>query len=121
MFFPPDMMHGRYQTVEKLQQSYIFIPSKYKVCVWLQLMKTHDQHVSLRPKDCYLVAILNELAGNSFMVFCGTCNNTQRWVLSQTLCPQAVQCVSLFSPQGDPAAEEPWFWCYPTARQDESG
>jgi ATP-dependent RNA helicase DDX47/RRP3 len=49
---------SKYQTVETLQQSYIFIPSKYK--------------------DCYLVSILNELAGNSFMVFCGTCNNVQR-------------------------------------------
>ncbi|XP_077992451.1 putative ATP-dependent RNA helicase DDX47 [Glandiceps talaboti] len=51
----------KYQTVEKLQQSYLFIPSKYK--------------------DVYLVYILNELAGNSFMVFCSTCNNTQRVAL----------------------------------------
>ncbi|ROL44813.1 putative ATP-dependent RNA helicase DDX47 [Anabarilius grahami] len=51
----------KYATVEKLQQYYIFIPSKYK--------------------DCYLVSILNELAGNSFMVFCGTCNNAQRVAL----------------------------------------
>lgn len=48
----------KYQTVDKLQQSYLFIPSKYK--------------------DVYLVHILNELAGNSFMIFCGTCNNTIR-------------------------------------------
>lgn len=48
----------KFQTVEKLQQSYIFIPNKYK--------------------DCYLVSILNELAGNSFMIFCGTCNNVKR-------------------------------------------
>ncbi|KAK2917211.1 hypothetical protein QQF64_026262 [Cirrhinus molitorella] len=51
----------KYTTVDKLQQYYIFIPSKYK--------------------DCYLVSILNELAGNSFMVFCGTCNNAQRVAL----------------------------------------
>ncbi|XP_030839930.1 probable ATP-dependent RNA helicase DDX47 [Strongylocentrotus purpuratus] len=51
----------KYQTVSKLQQSYIFIPAKYK--------------------DCYLVSILNEFAGNSFMVFCSTCNNTQRVAL----------------------------------------
>ncbi|XP_062507694.1 probable ATP-dependent RNA helicase DDX47 [Corticium candelabrum] len=51
----------KYTTVEKLQQSYLFIPSKYK--------------------DCYLVSILNDLAGNSFIVFCGTCNNTQRVAL----------------------------------------
>uniref|UniRef100_A0AAQ4PUE3 RNA helicase n=1 Tax=Gasterosteus aculeatus aculeatus TaxID=481459 RepID=A0AAQ4PUE3_GASAC len=51
----------KYSTVDKLQQYYIFIPSKYK--------------------DCYLVSILNELAGNSFMIFCGTCNNAQRVAL----------------------------------------
>uniref|UniRef100_G1QU25 RNA helicase n=1 Tax=Nomascus leucogenys TaxID=61853 RepID=G1QU25_NOMLE len=52
---------SKYQTVEKLQQYYIFIPSKFK--------------------DTYLVYILNELAGNSFMIFCSTCNNTQRTAL----------------------------------------
>uniref|UniRef100_A0A3Q3WG41 RNA helicase n=1 Tax=Mola mola TaxID=94237 RepID=A0A3Q3WG41_MOLML len=51
----------KYSTVEKLQQYYIFIPSKYK--------------------DCYLVSILNELAGNSFIIFCSTCNNAQRVAL----------------------------------------
>ncbi|KAK1785733.1 hypothetical protein P4O66_019085, partial [Electrophorus voltai] len=51
----------KYTTVDKLQQYYIFIPAKYK--------------------DCYLVSILNELAGNSFMVFCSTCNNAQRVAL----------------------------------------
>merc|ERR1719318_2324796 len=51
----------KYQTVEKLQQYYIFIPVKFK--------------------DVYLVYILNELAGNSFMVFCSTCANTQRVAL----------------------------------------
>ncbi|XP_046410289.1 ATP-dependent RNA helicase DDX47 [Neodiprion pinetum] len=51
----------KYQTVEKLQQSYIFIPAKFK--------------------DVYLVHILNELAGNSFMIFCATCNNTLRTAL----------------------------------------
>jgi len=49
---------GKYQTVEQLQQSYIFLPSKFK--------------------DVYLVYILNELAGNSFIIFCSTCANTQR-------------------------------------------
>nr|XP_033330409.1 probable ATP-dependent RNA helicase DDX47 isoform X2 [Megalopta genalis] len=51
----------KYQTVEKLQQYYVFIPVKFK--------------------DVYLVHILNELAGNSFMIFCGTCNNTVRTAL----------------------------------------
>ncbi len=27
------------------------------------------------------MSILNELAGNSFMVFCSTCNNVQRYVM----------------------------------------
>uniref|UniRef100_A0A672FLD4 RNA helicase n=1 Tax=Salarias fasciatus TaxID=181472 RepID=A0A672FLD4_SALFA len=31
--------------------------------------------------DCYLVSILNELAGNSFIIFCSTCNNAQRVAL----------------------------------------
>ncbi|XP_060562332.1 probable ATP-dependent RNA helicase DDX47 [Ruditapes philippinarum] len=52
---------SKYQTVEKLQQSYLFIPVKFK--------------------DVYLVYVLNELAGNSFMVFCATCANTQRVAL----------------------------------------
>ncbi|XP_063226295.1 probable ATP-dependent RNA helicase DDX47 [Bacillus rossius redtenbacheri] len=51
----------KYQTVEKLQQYYVFIPVKFK--------------------DVYLVHILNEMAGNSFMIFCGTCNNTMRTAL----------------------------------------
>jgi ATP-dependent RNA helicase DDX47/RRP3 len=52
---------SKYQTVEKLQQYYIFIPMKHK--------------------DVYLAYILNELAGNSFIIFCNTCNNTQRTAL----------------------------------------
>uniref|UniRef100_A0A336M312 RNA helicase n=1 Tax=Culicoides sonorensis TaxID=179676 RepID=A0A336M312_CULSO len=52
---------NKFQTVEKLQQYYIFIPLKYK--------------------DVYLTHIINELSGNSFMVFCSTCNNTVRTAL----------------------------------------
>lgn len=52
---------NKYQTVENLKQYYIFLPVKYK--------------------DVYLVHILNELAGNSFMIFCSTCNNTVRTAL----------------------------------------
>lgn len=52
---------NKYQTVDKLQQYYVFIPVKFK--------------------DVYLVHILNELAGNSVMIFCGTCNNTVRTAL----------------------------------------
>lgn len=52
---------NKYQTVENLMQFYKFIPVKFK--------------------DVYLVHILNELAGNSFMIFCSTCNNTVRTAL----------------------------------------
>lgn len=72
----------KYQTVEKLQQSYLFIPSKYKVCVCVcgnSLAVLLLLNWLLPLQDCYLVSVLNELAGNSFMVFCGTCNNTQRY------------------------------------------
>lgn len=32
-------------------------------------------------QDVYLVHILNEMAGNSFMIFCSTCSNTVRTAL----------------------------------------
>merc|ERR1712110_903238 len=49
---------GSYQTWDKLLQYYLFIPLKFK--------------------EIYLVHILNELAGNSFMIFCSTCSATLR-------------------------------------------
>ena len=49
---------GSYQTVEKLLQYYLFIP--------------------LKLKELYLVHIMNEMAGNSFMIFCSTCSATLR-------------------------------------------
>lgn len=52
---------SKYQTVEHLQQHYLFIPAKFK--------------------EVYLVYILNELAGNSFMIFCNTCTRTQKLAL----------------------------------------
>lgn len=51
----------KFQTVDHLKQFYLFIPAKYK--------------------DVYLVHILNELAGNSFIVFCNTCPGTQKMAL----------------------------------------
>lgn len=51
----------KYQTVDQLQQYYIFIPLKYK--------------------DVYLVYLLNELTGNSCMIFCSTCSGTLRVAL----------------------------------------
>ncbi|VDM65253.1 unnamed protein product [Strongylus vulgaris] len=44
----------KYKTVDKLKQNYLFIPFKYK--------------------EAYLVYLLNELAGNTAIVFCATCN-----------------------------------------------
>lgn len=51
----------KYKTVDQLKQFYIFIP--------------------LRFKDVYLVHLLNEMAGNSFMIFCATCNGTMKTAL----------------------------------------
>lgn len=48
----------KFQTATNLKQYYLFIPAKYK--------------------DVYLVHILNELAGHSFIVFCNTCPATQK-------------------------------------------
>ncbi|CAJ0604459.1 unnamed protein product [Cylicocyclus nassatus] len=45
----------KYKTVDKLVQHYLFIPHKYK--------------------EAYLVYLLNELAGNTAIVFCATCNS----------------------------------------------
>lgn len=48
----------KYTTVDTLKQLYLFVPAKYK--------------------DCYLAYVLNELAGQSAMVFVMTCNTAQR-------------------------------------------
>jgi len=52
---------SKYQTVETLMQYYLFIPLKYK--------------------EVYLVHLLNEMSGNSMMVFCSTCAATQTMAL----------------------------------------
>lgn len=49
---------SKYSTVETLRQHYIFLPAKLK--------------------DCYLVWLLNELAGNTIIVFVATCHTAQR-------------------------------------------
>ncbi|RKP14059.1 P-loop containing nucleoside triphosphate hydrolase protein, partial [Piptocephalis cylindrospora] len=51
----------KYSTVETLLQYYIFLPFKHR--------------------DCYLVYLLNELAGKSIIVFTRTCSETQRLAL----------------------------------------
>ena len=52
---------SKYQTVDKLLQYYMFIPLKFK--------------------EIYLVNIVNEMAGNSFIIFCSTCNATLKLAL----------------------------------------
>lgn len=52
---------SKYQTVDNLQQYYLFVPAKFK--------------------DLYLVHLLNQMQGNSFIIFCNTCANTQRIAL----------------------------------------
>lgn len=52
---------NKYHTVDQLLQHFIFVPAI--------------------EKDVHLVALLNEVSGNSFMVFCDTCANTQRVAL----------------------------------------
>jgi len=52
---------NKFQTVDKLKQFYLFIPLKHK--------------------EMYLVHILNELAGNSFMIFSSTCSGTVKLAL----------------------------------------
>jgi len=51
----------KFSTPDLLIQQYLFIPAKYK--------------------DCYLVYMLNEFAGQSVLVFAATCNNSQRLAL----------------------------------------
>jgi ATP-dependent RNA helicase DDX47/RRP3 len=57
----PNYIHRRYQTVSTLLQYYVLMPFQHK--------------------DCYLVYLLNELAGNSTIVFVRTCNDAQRVAL----------------------------------------
>ncbi|KAM3727922.1 putative ATP-dependent RNA helicase [Dirofilaria immitis] len=54
-------VNSKYQTVDKLKQYYIFIPYKYK--------------------EAYLVYILNEMAGQTAIIFCSTCVSALRTAL----------------------------------------
>jgi ATP-dependent RNA helicase DDX47/RRP3 len=51
-------VNTKYDTVSTLIQTYLFFPYKYK--------------------DTYLVYLLNEMSGQSSIVFTGTCHDTQR-------------------------------------------
>jgi len=52
---------NKFKTVEKLKEYYLFIPMKYK--------------------ENYLVHIINEMAGNTFIVFVSTCSATVKIAL----------------------------------------
>jgi len=49
-------INSKYKTVDKNIQKYMFMPEQRK--------------------ECYLVSVVNELQGNSFMIFTSTCNKT---------------------------------------------
>jgi len=53
---------SKYKTVDKLKQYYLFIP--------------------LQHKEIYLVHVLNEMQGNSFIIFCATCSGTLKLALT---------------------------------------
>ncbi|KRX97552.1 putative ATP-dependent RNA helicase DDX47, partial [Trichinella pseudospiralis] len=71
---------SKYQTVDKLQQHYIFIPQKFKVSE-LHTNNFYSGNFVLFTEDCYLVYILNEMAGKSCIVFTSTCANSLRTAL----------------------------------------
>merc|ERR1712029_1029702 len=52
---------SKYQTVDKLKQYYLFKPAS--------------------DKEIYLVHLINEMAGNSFIIFSSTCNATMKLAL----------------------------------------
>jgi len=54
-------VNTKHATVEKLQQSYLFIPERYK--------------------DCYLTYLINEFNGNSVIIFTSQCVTSQRLAL----------------------------------------
>ncbi|CAM6114711.1 unnamed protein product [Calypogeia fissa] len=53
---------SKYSTVDTLKQEYLFCPAKFK--------------------DCYLVHVLTEMAGNTIMVFTRTCEATRKVALT---------------------------------------
>ncbi|EDQ87858.1 uncharacterized protein MONBRDRAFT_37739 [Monosiga brevicollis MX1] len=54
-------VNSKYKTVDTLIQRYMFVPQKFK--------------------DCYLIYLMNQLRGNSFIIFCSTCNNVMKATL----------------------------------------
>ncbi|KAF9351731.1 ribosomal RNA processing protein [Mortierella sp. NVP85] len=70
--------------VAKLQRASLNNPVKIEVATKYSTVSTLLQYYMFFPlkhKDSYLVYLLNELAGNSTIVFSRTCNDTQRITL----------------------------------------
>ncbi|KAK3845865.1 MAG: putative DEAD box protein [Linnemannia gamsii] len=70
--------------VAKLQRASLNDPVKVEVATKYSTVATLLQYYlffPLKSKDSYLVYLLNELAGNSTIVFSRTCNDTQRITL----------------------------------------
>lgn len=65
-----------------LQSAFCFIQNIYMDCYCeIEGSMYYMLFVMSANQDVHLVYLLNELAGNSFMVFCDTCANTQRVAL----------------------------------------
>ncbi|CEI98855.1 Putative ATP-dependent rRNA helicase rrp3 [Rhizopus microsporus] len=67
--------------VAKLQRASLQKPVKVEVATKYSTVKTLLQYYlffPLKHKDCYMVYLLNELAGNSTIIFTRTCNDTQK-------------------------------------------
>ncbi|OZJ06739.1 ATP-dependent rRNA helicase rrp3 [Bifiguratus adelaidae] len=67
--------------VQKLQRASLNNPVKVEVSTKYSTVSTLLQYYlffPLKHKDCYLVYILNELAGNSTIIFTRTCADTQK-------------------------------------------
>lgn len=67
--------------VAKLQRASLNKPVKVEVASKYSTVKTLLQYYlffPLKHKDCYMVYLLNELAGNSTIIFTRTCHDTQK-------------------------------------------
>ncbi|EIE79252.1 hypothetical protein G6F46_007069 [Rhizopus delemar] len=67
--------------VAKLQRASLHKPVKVEVATKYSTVKTLLQYYlffPLKHKDCYMVYLLNELAGNSTIIFTRTCSDTQK-------------------------------------------
>lgn len=67
--------------VAKLQRASLQKPVKVEVATKYSTVKTLLQYYlffPLKHKDCYMVYLLNELAGNSTIIFTRTCSDTQK-------------------------------------------